>query len=142
SGTISCDSGTLSGNATIDFGALFQVIANQTFTFNGTVTDNGTLGIGAGATATFNGPVAGSGTISSDQTGTVNYLLPSQGQVVLSGFYGNLFLNNVAKNVSGKTVNVANIFTVGTAANNFAGSTLVYNGPGAQNVALPYILGL
>lgn len=96
----------------------------------------GTLAVGAN-TLTLNGVVTSAGTLSSSTTGTVSYNSSSAGQVVLAINYGNLTFSNFSKILpSSGTVGIAGAFTPGSAAGHtITGSTIDYNGAGAQSVS-------
>ena len=106
-------------------------------TVNGTLTlTNGVFGIGVN-TLTLNGNVsAASGSLTSGAAGTVVYNRGSDGQAVLASNYGNLTLSNFKKTLAASgTIGIAGTFTPGSAVGHtVTGSTVAFNGPGAQTV--------
>ena len=120
-------------NLTINNGAGVTLGNNETVAGTLTLT-NGVLGVGTN-TLTLNGPVAfTAGTIGSGPTGTVNYN-GAAGQNVAPGNYGNLSFNANAKVLpNGPTVGIAGTFTPGAASHTITGSTVDFNGAGAQTI--------
>jgi Domain of unknown function (DUF4214) len=97
----------------------------------------GALGVGTN-TLTLNGAVsATAGSLTSGTTGTVNYNQQSNGQAtVLAANYGNLTFSNFSKTLASTgTIGIAGIFTPGTGTGHtITGSTINFNGAGAQNI--------
>lgn len=115
--------GSLSGN----------VIVNGTFTRQA-----GTINIGTN-TLTLNSTVSSSGgSFSSAPTGTVIYNQQSNGlsngQVVLSGNYGNLTFSNFNKDLTNATIGISGTFTPGSGTATTTGSTFTFNGTTAQTI--------
>lgn len=143
------------GNTVIFNGSLAQNI--PAFTFNGLTLNNaagasltgnvivggaltltsGVLAVGTN-TLTLNATVtAAAGSLTSALTGTVNYNQGSNGQAtVLAANYGNLTFSNFNKTLAGiGTIGIAGTFTPGTgAAHTITGSTINFNGAGAQTI--------
>jgi hypothetical protein len=97
---------------------------------------NGALAVGTN-TLTLNAGVSPTaGSITSADTGTVNYNQGSNGQSVLAFNYGNLTFSNFNKTLASTgTIGIAGIFTPGTgAAHTITGSTINFNGVGAQTI--------
>jgi CSLREA domain-containing protein len=119
---------TISNAAGVTMGASETVAGTLTLT-------SGVLSIGTN-TLTLNGPVSfTSGTISSSATGTVNYNQSAANQNVAPGSYGNLTFSNFAKVLpNGATVQIAGTFTPGTGTHTITGSTIDFNGSGAQTI--------
>jgi CSLREA domain-containing protein len=123
-------------NLTINNGSGVTLQSSSSETVNGTLTlTNGALNVGAN-TLTLNSTVSfTSGTISSGTTGTVNYNQGSNGQNVAPGTYGNLTFSNFAKTLpNGQTVSISNVFTPGSGVPTITGSTVDFNGTGAQTI--------
>jgi hypothetical protein len=104
---------------------------------------NGTLTLASGAfnvgtsTLTLNNVITpAGGSLTSSATGTVNYNQASAGQNVIAGNYGNLTFSNQNKVLAGTgTIGIAAVFTPGTAAGHtITGSTIDFNGTGAQTI--------
>ncbi|MES2734393.1 MAG: T9SS type A sorting domain-containing protein [Bacteroidota bacterium] len=114
-------------------------ISSTTTTVAGTLTlTDGAFSIGIN-TLNLNGAVsATSGTLSSSSTGTVAYMQLSHGQSVVAADYGSLTFSDYQKVLPNGTVRVAGLFTTGNSptAHTIAGSTLVYNGTGAQTISV------
>jgi hypothetical protein len=107
-------------------------------TVNGALTlTSGTLGVAAN-TLTLNGSATGAAnSITSATTGTVNYNQGSNGQAtVLAANYGNLTFSSFNKTLaSSGTIGIAGTFTPGAgAAHTITGSTINFNGAGAQTI--------
>jgi hypothetical protein len=101
---------------------------------------SGALGVGTN-TLTLNGAVSfASGSFTSGATGTVNYNQSSNGQGVAPGSYGNLTFSNFNKTLAATgTIGIAGTFTPGTAVGHtITGSTVDFNGAGAQTVLAPH----
>ncbi len=140
-------------NLTIDYvGAAAQGVSATAYnnlrinnasgaSLSGAVTVNGALTLQAGNlavgtnTLTLNGAfILSGGSFSSAATGTVNYNQSSNGQVVLSGNYGNLTFSNFNKDLTNATVGIAGAFTPGSGTHTITGSTFIYNGTAAQTL--------
>jgi hypothetical protein len=126
---------TTYNNLTIN-GSGTKSIASDTTTVGGTLTlTAGTLAVGSN-TLRLNGNVtATSGLLTSQAAGTVSYNQSSAGQSVLAANYGNLTFSAFAKTLpSSGTVGIAGTFTPGAASHTVTGSTIEFNGAGAQTV--------
>ena len=144
SGTVACNGSaaqTIGGstamtfnNLTINNAAGVNLGNNETVAGTLTLT-SGVLGVGTN-TLTLNGPVSfTSGTIGSSPTGTVNYNQAAANQNVAPGNYGNLIFSNFAKVLpNGLTVGIAGTFTPGSGVAVITGSTIDFNGSGAQTI--------
>jgi hypothetical protein len=125
-------------NLTINNAAGVNLGNNETVSGTLNLT-NGVLGVGTN-TLTLNGPVSfvgGSGSISSSATGTVSYNQGVANQNVAPGTYGNLTFNAQSKVLpNGFTVGIAGTFTTGGVAATITGSTVDFNGAGAQTIPL------
>jgi hypothetical protein len=119
---------TVNNAAGVNLGGSATVVGTLTLT-------SGVLGVGTN-TLTLTGPVSfTSGTIGSSPTGTVNYNQVAGGQNVAPGNYGNLTFNNSAKVLpNGLTVGIAGTFTTGAGVPTITGSTVDFNGAGAQTI--------
>src|SRR5439155_24310912 len=106
-------------------------------TVNGTLAlTSGTLSIGTNTLTLNGGSSSAGGTLSSAATGTVSYGQATSGQAVLAANYGNLTFSNFTKVLpSSGTIGVAGTFTPVTATGHtIAGSTIEFNGAGAQTI--------
>jgi hypothetical protein len=112
-------------------------------TLSAAATVNGTLTLASGAfnvgtsTLTLNNVITpAGGSLTSGATGTVNYNQSSIGQQVIAGTYGNLTFSNFTKVLAGTgTIGIAGTFTPGNAVGHtIAGSTINFNGTGAQTI--------
>jgi Bacterial Ig-like domain (group 3)/PKD domain/Calx-beta domain len=104
---------------------------------NGLLTlTTGALGVGNQTLVINNGTSVGAGSITSNPIGTVNYNQGSDGQNVLAFNYGNLTFSNFNKVLASTgTIGVAGVFTPGIATGHtIAGSTINFNGAGAQTI--------
>lgn len=111
-----------------------------TATVNGTLTlTAGALIAGAGTTLVINnGTSVAAGTIGGATTSTVNYGQGSNGQVVLSGNYGNLIFSNFNKTLS-PSIGIAGTFTPGSGTPTVTGNTINFNGSLLQTIPVfPY----
>jgi hypothetical protein len=142
-------------NLTVEYiGAAAQILSPITFgplkinngsgvTLSGTSNVNGLLTLTTGAlnvasqTLVINdGSSVGAGSITSNANGTVNYNQGSDGQNVRAFNYGNLTFSNFNKVLEPTgVIGISGIFTPGTATGHtIAGSTINFNGTGAQTV--------
>ena len=82
------------------------------------------------------GSLVGAGSITSNANGTVNYNQSSDGQNVRAFNYGNLTFSNFNKVLEPTgPIGIAGVFTPGLATGHtIAGSTVNFNGTGAQTV--------
>jgi predicted outer membrane repeat protein len=131
--TMSGSSTTTFNNLTISNAAGVSLSTNETVNSALTLT-SGALSVGA-QTLTLNGAAsATSGSITSSANGTVNYNQSTNGQAVLAANYGNLTFSNLTKTLaSSGTTRIAGAFTTGAAGGHtVTGSTVEYNGSGAQ----------
>ncbi len=121
---------TIKNSASVSLGASTNAAVADSFQIL-----QGTFAVAAN-TLTLNGAVTSSGTLTSGTSGTVSYNKSSAGQTVLAANYGNLTFSNFTKTLpSTGTVGVASTFTPGTAAGHtIAGSTVDFNGAGAQTI--------
>jgi len=121
-------------NFTVNNAAGVNLAGNATVAGTLTLT-SGVFGVGTN-TLTLTGPVSfTSGTIGSSATGTVNYNQAAGGQNVAPGNYGNLTFNAQSKVLpNGLTVGIAGTFTTGGVAATITGSTVDFNGAGAQTI--------
>ncbi len=106
-------------------------------TVNGLLTlTSGAMGVGTSTLNIMNGTTVGTGSITSAATGTVNYGQTSNGQDVRAFNYGNLTFSSFTKVLAGAgTIGVAGTFTPGGAVGHtIAGSTINFNGAGAQTI--------
>jgi predicted outer membrane repeat protein len=157
SGTFNANTGTvnfngaaaqsMSGSSTTTFNNLTinnaaGVNLNTNETVNSALTlSSGALGVGA-QTLTLNGAAtATSGSITSSANGTVNYNQSTNGQAVLAANYGNLTFSNFTKTLASTgTIGIAGTFTTGAAGGHtVTGSTVEYNGSGAQTAPSGFI---
>jgi hypothetical protein len=154
------NNGTFNANGnTLNFnGSSAQTIGGSSTTTFNNLTINNSAGVGLGGNATVGGALlitsgafnvnsstltinAGSsstgGTLASGATGTVVYAQGTNGQTVLAANYGNLTFSNFNKTLPAVgTVGIAGAFTPGTAlGHTTTGSTIDFNGTGAQTVA-------
>ncbi len=116
-------------------------LAAGTTTIGGTLfLTSGNLGVSTNTLVVNNGITVTGGTFSSSATGTVNYNQGSNGQVVLTGNYGNLTFSNFNKVLPVTTVGIAGTFTPGSAVGHtVAGSNINFNGTSVQIVPVfPY----
>jgi predicted outer membrane repeat protein len=127
----------------ITFGPLKINNGNGVTLSSGTATVGGLLTLTTGALGVANNTLvinAGSsvvgGSITSNSTGTVNYNQSSDGQNVRAFNYGNLTFSNFNKVLEPTgTISIAGVFTPGAATGHtLAGSTIAFNGAGAQIV--------
>ncbi len=142
-------------NLTVEYiGAAAQILSPITFgplkinngsgvTLSGTSNVNGLLTLTTGAlnvasqTLVINdGSSVGGGSIISNANGTVSYNQGSDGQNVRAFNYGNLTFSNFNKVLEPTgVIGIAGVFTPGTATGHtIAGSTVNFNGTGAQTV--------
>jgi predicted outer membrane repeat protein len=142
-------------NLTVEYiGGAAQILSPITFgplkinngsgvTLSGTSNVNGLLTLTTGAlnvasqTLVINdGSSVGAGSITSNANGTVNYNQGSDGQNVRAFNYGNLTFSNFNKVLEPTgVIGISGIFTPGTATGHtIAGSTINFNGTGAQTV--------
>jgi hypothetical protein len=109
-----------------------------TTTVNGTLTlQAGALGVGTSTLVINNGTTVVGGSITSGATGTVNYNQSSAGQAVIAANYGNLTFSAFTKVLPAiGTVGIAGTFNVNgvTTGHTITGSTIDFNGTGAQTV--------
>ena len=112
-------------------------------TLGGSAAVNGTLFLTSGAfsvgsnTLTINsGVTVGSGSLASGPNGTVAYGQSSGGQMVLSANYANLSFSNFNKTLaSSGVISISGTFSPGSATGHaITGSTIVFNGGGAQTI--------
>jgi glycosidase len=132
---------TIGGSAATTFNNLTLNNANgatlgANATVSGTLTlTSGALGVGTNTLTLSNTVTCGSNVINSSATGTVSYARTSAGQTVCAGTYGNLTFNSVSKTLpSSGTVGIAGTFTTGSTAGTVTGSTVAFNGTGAQTI--------
>ena len=113
-------------------------LAAGTTTVNGLLTlTAGGLGVGTQTLVINNGTSVGTGSINSSATGTVNYNQSSAGQNVLAANYGNLTFSAFTKVLpSSGIVGIAGTFNPNgvTTGHTITGSTINFNGAGAQTV--------
>ena len=112
-------------------------LTGPTSTVNGLLTlTTGALGVGNQTLILNDGSSVGAGSITSNPTGTVNYNQSSAGQNVRAFNYGNLTFSNFNKVLEPTgTIGISGVFTPGTAVGHtIAGSTVNFNGTGAQTV--------
>ncbi len=112
-------------------------ITSGTSTVNGLLTlTTGALGVGNQTLVLNDGSSVGAGSITSNPTGTVNYNQTGDGQNVRAFNYGNLTFSNFNKVLEPTgTIGISGVFTPGTATGHtIAGSTINFNGTGAQTV--------
>lgn len=134
--SISRASGESFNNATVNSTGSVSLSNNVTVGGAFALTQ-GTLAVGSN-TLTLNGTVnSTSGILTSASAGTVNYNQGSAGQSVLAANYENLTFSNFNKVLaSSGTIGIAGVFTQGAAVGHTnTGSTINYNGGGAQTVA-------
>jgi len=126
---------TTYNNLTIN-GSGTKTLASGTTTVGGTLTlTSGTLDVAVN-TLTLNSSVSvTSGVLTSQATGTVNYNQGSAGQNILAGSYGNLTFSAFSKTLpSSGTIAIAGTFTPAGSGHTITGSTIDFNGAGAQSV--------
>ncbi|MCX6137150.1 MAG: hypothetical protein NTV54_06620 [Ignavibacteriales bacterium] len=113
---------------------------------SGNVTVNGAFALSQGtlnvqsSTLTLDSAATSAGTLSMSTTapfGTVQYLQPLAGQIILAANYGNLTLNAYSKTFPAGTVGVAHTLTVPNPATShvLTGNTIDFNGSAPQSVA-------
>ncbi|HKA18417.1 MAG TPA: C25 family cysteine peptidase [Blastocatellia bacterium] len=109
-----------------------------TTTVNGLLTlQTGALGVGTSTLVLNNGTTVGGGSLTSGATGTVNYNQSSAGQSVIAANYGNLTFSAFTKVLASTgTIGVAGTFNPNgvTSGHTITGSTIDFNGTGAQTV--------
>ncbi len=130
-------------NSTQNYGNL-TTSGSGTKTLTGSVNVEGTFTLGNGITLALGSPtmtlngavICSGGSFSSGAAGIVNYNLGSAGQNVCPGNYGNLMFSNFDKVLSPTgTIGIAGTFTTGSAtAHTITGSTIDFNGTGAQTI--------
>lgn len=111
-------------------------ISGNTQTHQALTLSSGTLSVGALKVLTIdsNVNVAG-GSLASDVNGTVNYA-GSASQVVIPAQYGNLGFTGAKTLSAAGIIRISNVFTPSTTTGHTTtGSTVEYNGAGAQTVA-------
>jgi len=97
----------------------------------------GAFGVGTNTLVINNGTSVGAGSITSGAAGTVNYNQGSAGQNVLAFNYGNLTFSAFTKVLaSSGTIGIAGTFNPNgvTSGHTITGSTMDFNGTGAQTV--------
>jgi hypothetical protein len=111
--------------------------AGTTTVNNSLLLTAGPLAVGTSTLVINSAVTVGSGSITSAATGTVNYNQGSAGQVVIAANYGNLTFSAFTKVLpSIGTVGIAGTFTTNgiTTGHTITGSTIDFNGTGAQTV--------
>ena len=113
-------------------------LAAGTATVNGTLTlQTGALGVGTSTLVINNGTTVVGGSLTSGATGLVNYNQGSAGQSVIAGIYGNLTFSAFTKVLASTgTIGIAGTFNPNgvTSGHTITGSTIDFNGTGAQTV--------
>ena len=128
---------TTYGNLKINNASGVTLNAGNTIV-NGTLTlQTGALQVSTNTLTINNGTTVVGGTLTSLATGTVNYNQGSAGQSVIAGTYGNLTFSAFTKVLaSSGTIGIAGTFNPNgvTTGHTITGSTIDFNGTGAQTV--------
>lgn len=135
---VTITSGTTTMTGTISVYGNFNINSGNSLSYSGTMAGTGTKTFTAssGSTVTLTGTATmptGFASVSLNLNSTVNY--NGSGTQTVAGYnYGNLtFSNSGARTLSG-TIGIASTFTPGTNSCTITGSTVNFNGTGAQTV--------
>ncbi|MBU6158213.1 MAG: autotransporter-associated beta strand repeat-containing protein [Bacteroidetes bacterium] len=119
---------------TVENSGTLTISGNRSVPGNFTLS-NGVVDVGDNTLSLYGDVTVTGGSFTSGAGGTVLYAKEGNNQNIAAGNYGNLTLNNYSKVLaSSGTIGISGTFTPGNAAHTTTGSTLSFNGSGAQNI--------